>query len=132
MADMKDIWTCLLIILVCIGNTKLCDVIEMGSFGRPLRDDFYGYFKQRYLIIYYIYTCFNEIYYDEIIMYSKEKYEEYHAFYNEKSEYYLWRALFRGDRPRWSIGKSIGDDGTVIGYKDSQATHPSHIERSRS
>ena len=41
----------------------------------------------------------------------------------------LWWTLFRGEHGRWSIGTEIGNDGTAIAYKDSEAFHPSEITR---
>ena len=46
--------------------------------------------------------------------------------------YKLWWSKFNDRISRWSIGSKVGDDSSVIAYKDSHALHPSEIARQRS
>ena len=100
-----------LLIFVLIHSSvayEACGDVELFSFGKALRTDFLGN-----------YTLDQED--------ADGGRGSFHSVAG--APYHLWWSHFRGSVSRWSIGRILGDDASVMAYKDSHALHPSEIAR---
>ncbi|ETO08626.1 hypothetical protein RFI_28759 [Reticulomyxa filosa] len=92
-----------------LSNGRQCPSgIEIYSFGKPYRRDFLGSY--------------------EIV--TQRTHEEKPIFrFSSKPHYYLYWTNFHQEIGRWCVSSILGDDGSVIAYKDSIAPNPIEMIR---
>ena len=105
----------LLVFFVCVLNAQrplICDDIRLTSIGKPINREILVDFKV-----------------STDLKTNGLKSIDQDRFIWQSPSLSLWWTRFQNRIGRWSIGTSIGDDSSVIAYRDSLAPHPIDMTR---